>query len=201
MRMPSMRTSPPLGRSMPSMRRISVVLPAPLSPTRAWISPGAIERSTPWTPAPPGNSRRTPCSSILGSLIRSTMSAGVDDVERALDRGGEPGRLVLGPGEQSGDERREHRRRGDPRIVVGCPVRDQLRGNGALGVARRPPRRAPKRGGRRRDANPPSDRRLVGFGNRAPRIPDTPYGTQERGKPERLSADRRDEQGIVRVIE
>lgn len=48
------------------MSRISVVFPAPLRPTSAWISPGSTVKFRPRTPAPPGNWRRTCRNSARG---------------------------------------------------------------------------------------------------------------------------------------
>src|SRR3546814_14567896 len=44
---PLQRISPPLGARMPNSIFTSVDLPAPFSPSRAWISPDAISRSMP----------------------------------------------------------------------------------------------------------------------------------------------------------
>ena len=46
---PSTRTSPALARASPSITSRVEVLPAPLTPSRAWIEPAAISRSIPRT--------------------------------------------------------------------------------------------------------------------------------------------------------
>ena len=47
--MPNSSTWPRSGRVSPSIMSIVVDLPAPFGPSRATVSPGATERSTPWT--------------------------------------------------------------------------------------------------------------------------------------------------------
>src|SRR5437588_5599646 len=64
---PKTRTLPPLGRSRPSRWRISVVLPAPLAPTRPKTQPRGTVRLTP-SSARLGPKRRVkPRSSTTGS--------------------------------------------------------------------------------------------------------------------------------------
>src|SRR5215207_5810260 len=132
-----MRTVPACGLSIPSTRRMSVVLPAPLSPTIAWISPGAMERSMPCTPAPPGNSRTRPRASSRGVL--DSVMPHLDHVEGALDRVGEGLRLVFSPREQAGHEGGEHGCRGHTGDLGGRAIRHQLLDDRSLGVARRAP--------------------------------------------------------------
>ena len=52
--LPSSRISPSSGRASPYRTFIRVVLPAPFSPSRAWISPGRTSRSMPSLATTPG---------------------------------------------------------------------------------------------------------------------------------------------------
>src|SRR5271166_7197995 len=61
---PSRRISPPSPRKAPVRILISVDLPAPFSPRRAWISPASTRRSTPSSALTPGNAFEIPSISI-----------------------------------------------------------------------------------------------------------------------------------------
>src|SRR5262245_28287782 len=65
---PSTRTTPRSGRCTPPRMRISVDLPAPFSPTMAWISPNATPPSASVAP----NRLPTPSTLAAGWLIAST---------------------------------------------------------------------------------------------------------------------------------
>src|SRR5919206_5270423 len=60
---------------MPASTRMSVLLPAPFSPTRAWISPRRSTRSTASSATTPGKRFVTPRRATIGGAA----SAGSDD--------------------------------------------------------------------------------------------------------------------------
>ena len=66
-RCPATRTVPAVGSTSPASVRSSVVLPAPLGPSSAWISPGWTERSMPAIAARWPNRRSRPRTSIAGA--------------------------------------------------------------------------------------------------------------------------------------
>ena len=57
---PARRTAPLSGEYTPVMTLISVDLPAPFSPIRAWTSPARRVKSTSWSARTPGNDLVTP---------------------------------------------------------------------------------------------------------------------------------------------
>ncbi len=68
---PSTRISPPLGLTIPQVMLMSVVLPAPLGPSKAKISPLRMSRSTALSAlTPPAYSLVRPRMDRIGSLIR-----------------------------------------------------------------------------------------------------------------------------------
>src|SRR5262245_45999352 len=69
---PSTRTTPRSGRCTPPRMRISVDLPAPFSPTMAWISPNATSKSTPSSASVALNRLPTPSTLAAGWVITST---------------------------------------------------------------------------------------------------------------------------------
>src|SRR5262245_11553666 len=69
---PSRRTTPRSGRWTPPRMRISVDLPAPFSPTTAWISPNATSKSTPSSATVAPNRLLTPSALTAGRVIAST---------------------------------------------------------------------------------------------------------------------------------
>src|SRR5262245_26623618 len=69
---PSRRTTPRSGRWTPPRMRISVDLPAPFSPTTAWISPNATSKSTPSSATVAPNRLLTPSALTAGPVIAST---------------------------------------------------------------------------------------------------------------------------------
>src|SRR5688572_25871552 len=66
-----MRTSPVSGTVEPAATPISVLLPAPLPPTRAWISPARTSNDTPLSATTPGNV-------FVTSVSESATEAGPD---------------------------------------------------------------------------------------------------------------------------
>src|SRR5262249_31270552 len=68
----SRRTTPGWGRWTPPRMRISVDLPAPFSPTTAWISPNATSKSTPSSATVAPNRLLTPSALTAGPVIAST---------------------------------------------------------------------------------------------------------------------------------
>ena len=74
---PSSRISPASGRYSPYRQFISVDLPAPFSPSSAWISPARTSRSTASLATTPGKILVTPRSSSTGVLeLRGSEPAG-----------------------------------------------------------------------------------------------------------------------------
>src|SRR5262245_21701351 len=69
---PSRRRTPRSGRWTPLRMRISVDLPAPFSPTTAWISPNATSKSTPSSATVAPNRLVTPSALTAGRVIAST---------------------------------------------------------------------------------------------------------------------------------
>src|SRR5215831_12168985 len=69
---PSRRTTPRSGRWTPPRMRISVDLPAPFSPTMAWISPYATSKSTPLSATVAPNRLVMPSALAAGPVIAST---------------------------------------------------------------------------------------------------------------------------------
>src|SRR5262245_38534482 len=69
---PSRRITPRSGRWTPPRMRISVDLPAPFSPTTAWISPYATSKSTPSSATVAPNRLLMPSALTAGPLIAST---------------------------------------------------------------------------------------------------------------------------------
>ena len=67
---PSTRTVPRSGRQTPPRMRISVDLPAPFSPTTAWISPAATSKSTPSRATVAPKCLVTPSALAAGWLMR-----------------------------------------------------------------------------------------------------------------------------------
>src|SRR6266478_5218527 len=64
--------TPRSGRWTPPRMRISVDLPAPFSPTTAWISPNATSKSTPSSATVAPNRLPTPSALMAGRVIAST---------------------------------------------------------------------------------------------------------------------------------
>src|SRR5918994_295008 len=60
---------------MPVRMFISVDLPAPFSPSKAWISPGITSRSTSWLATTPGKYLAMPFISTIGGVPGSACSA------------------------------------------------------------------------------------------------------------------------------
>ena len=56
---------------------ISVLLPAPFSPSRAWISPGRIDRSMPSLATTPGKRLLMPRISRAGATARAAISGSI----------------------------------------------------------------------------------------------------------------------------
>src|ERR1700712_5866739 len=96
---PSSSIAPASGRSMPTISFISVDLPAPFNPTRAWISLGRTVRSTSCTPAPPRYARDTPCRLNRGSVI-----VDLQHIEGAFDCGAERAPVGDGPADEPGHQ-------------------------------------------------------------------------------------------------
>ena len=69
---PSSRISPESGESSPYRMFIRVLLPAPFSPRRAWISPGLMSRSMPSLATTPGKRLVMPRISRLGAAAAAT---------------------------------------------------------------------------------------------------------------------------------
>src|SRR5207248_7640670 len=69
---PSTRMTPRSGRCTPPRMRIKVDLPAPFSPTTAWISPKATAKSTPSSAMVAPNRLLTPSALAAGWVIAST---------------------------------------------------------------------------------------------------------------------------------
>src|ERR1041384_1428605 len=77
---PARRTSPPSGWWMPVSTLMSVDLPAPFSPTRAWIEPRWRVKSTPSSALTPANAFVTPATSMTGSVGIGELLRGVGGV-------------------------------------------------------------------------------------------------------------------------
>src|SRR5262245_133669 len=104
---PSRRTTPRSGRWTPPRMRISVDLPAPFSPTTAWISPNATSKSTPSSATVAPNRLLTPSALTAGPVIASTrnechlhlrvgeLAAFDDDVVVERDRAVAHGHVVM----------------------------------------------------------------------------------------------------------
>src|SRR5262245_1022649 len=69
---PLTRMTPRSGRCTPPRMRISVDLPAPFSPTTAWISPNATAKSTLWSASVAPNCLLTPSALAAGWVIASS---------------------------------------------------------------------------------------------------------------------------------
>src|SRR6516165_5603148 len=107
---PSRRTTPRLGRWTPPRMRISVDLPAPFSPTTAWISPYATSKSTPSSATVAPNRLVTSSALTAGLVIASTrnechlhlrvgeLAALDDDVVVERDRAVTHGHVVMSLG-------------------------------------------------------------------------------------------------------
>src|SRR5262245_56185879 len=107
---PSRRTTPRSGRWTPPRMRISVDLPAPFSPTTAWISPNATSKSTPSSATVTPNRLLTPSALTAGPVIASTrnechlhlrvgeLAALDDDVVVERDRAIAHGHVVMSLG-------------------------------------------------------------------------------------------------------
>src|ERR1700739_91709 len=66
---PSIRRLPRSAACTPAMIFMSVLLPAPFSPTRPWISPGESAKSTPRSASTPPKVLPIPCSSRMGEKL------------------------------------------------------------------------------------------------------------------------------------
>src|ERR1700724_622534 len=66
---PSRRKRPENSGCTPAMIFISVLFPAPFSPTRPWISPGESAKSTPRSASTPPKVLPIPCSSRMGEKL------------------------------------------------------------------------------------------------------------------------------------
>src|SRR6266699_517080 len=98
---------PRSGRWTPPRMRISVDLPAPFSPTTAWISPNATSKSTPSSATVAPNRLPTPSALMAGRVIASTrnechlhlrvgeLAALDDDVVVERDRAVAHGHVVM----------------------------------------------------------------------------------------------------------
>src|SRR6516225_900865 len=107
---PSRRTTPRSGRWTPPRMRISVDLPAPFSPTTAWISPYATSKSTPSSATVAPNRLVTSSALTAGLVIASTrnechlhlrvgeLAALDDDVVVERDRAVTHGHVVMSLG-------------------------------------------------------------------------------------------------------
>ncbi len=62
---PSSRIAPSYSACTPAMIFISVLLPAPFSPTSPWISPSRSVKSTPWSASTPPKALPMPSSSSI----------------------------------------------------------------------------------------------------------------------------------------
>src|SRR5699024_5735012 len=82
-------------RSIPIARRISVVLPAPFSPTRATISPGSTRNVKPATHAPPRNLKLTSVKSSTCLTAQHIRGVTQTIVEGALPTTRRPSSEVL----------------------------------------------------------------------------------------------------------
>src|SRR5262249_16406786 len=69
---PSSRMRPENSGCTPAMIFISVLLPAPFSPTRPWISPGESAKSTPRSASTPPKVLLIPSSSRMGEELAGT---------------------------------------------------------------------------------------------------------------------------------
>src|SRR6516165_6066047 len=104
---PSRRITPRSGRWTPPRMRISVDLPAPFSPTTAWISPYATPKSTPSSATVAPNRLLMPSALTAGPVIASTrnerhlhlrvgeLAALDDDVVVERDRAVAHGHVVM----------------------------------------------------------------------------------------------------------
>src|SRR3546814_18679594 len=70
---------PASGPRPPAICAMSVVLPAPLGPMRAWISPGRTVRSTPSDACSAPKALCSPCSSSKGSVMARLAAQQADD--------------------------------------------------------------------------------------------------------------------------
>src|SRR6516225_6998799 len=107
---PSRRTTPRSGRWTPPRMRINVDLPAPFSPTTAWISPYATSKSTPSSATVAPNRLVTSSALTAGLVIASTrnechlhlrvgeLAALDDDVVVERDRAVTHGHVVMSLG-------------------------------------------------------------------------------------------------------
>src|SRR5215470_16782420 len=66
---PSRRKRPENSGCTPAMIFISVLFPAPFSPTRPWISPGESAKSTPRSASTPPKVLLIPCNSRMGEKL------------------------------------------------------------------------------------------------------------------------------------
>jgi hypothetical protein len=72
---PPMPTSPSSGASAPDAMLINVDLPAPFSPTSAWISPGRQLNVTPVSAGLPPNALETPVSRTAAAVSSAAIVA------------------------------------------------------------------------------------------------------------------------------
>src|SRR5215470_4318546 len=105
--MASRRPTPRSGRWTPPRMRINVDLPAPFSPTTAWISPNATSKSTPASATVAPNRLPMPSALTAGRVIASTrnechlhlrvgeLAAFDDDVVVERDRAVAHGHVVV----------------------------------------------------------------------------------------------------------
>src|SRR4051794_30656592 len=95
-RSPKTRTVPSSAASRPLIMPSRVDLPAPFSPTSAWMVPGSTTRSAPWTAYLPANFLDAPTHSMAGTAAAVTAAPGCAGGRRggggAARGGGPPGR-------------------------------------------------------------------------------------------------------------
>src|SRR5690348_7538565 len=94
---PRSSTRPSSGASEPAAIAISVDLPAPFSPSRAWISPARASNVTPLRASTPSKLFRTPAS--RSTSVMAVLAEGFQGGDDALER-----RLLLGRGQAAGHD-------------------------------------------------------------------------------------------------
>src|SRR5699024_2997554 len=115
---PPSRTVPSSGRSIPSARRINVVLPAPFNPTTATISPGSSRNVRSNTPAPLPSTRVTPSN--------ASTSLATQHVQGCIEHDPDLSLLRLRPVQQGHTQAGDHGIRGHLRLKVVYASLEQL---------------------------------------------------------------------------
>ena len=193
---PAMWTVPVSGRSMPSSSRMRVDLPAPLSPTSAWIWPASTSRSMPCTPAPPRKRRLRPRAVMRAvhvdpSRTSSTMPTASAKVSVGLGC----------PLEERSRHRAHGRRGGGPSGERGHAIGDQRLGDEAFGLAAVGARRTAQGRSEGGDPDPAPHQVAVRLRQLPPRGPDATGHPQQGGQRVRLPGYRGRDDRVVRVVE